>query len=220
MSGDFDFEPVRGLPQRLPAGEHILWQGAPEWTALAVRTFHIRKVALYFAFLLAWRGVSAVANGDRIVDALWSWLRLSPIALAAMGMIALLAYLAARTTVYTITSRRLVLRIGIAVPMTINLPFAVIERAALKVHKDGSGEIPIATGGKDRFAYLILWPHVRPWRIAHPEPMLRSVPNAAAVAATLARAVSASTAQPVAMAAETSSAGSEPQARPLVTATA
>ena len=26
---DFDFEPVRGLPQVLPKGERMLWQGAP-----------------------------------------------------------------------------------------------------------------------------------------------------------------------------------------------
>ena len=28
---DFDFEPVRGLPQVLPEGERLLWQGAPRW---------------------------------------------------------------------------------------------------------------------------------------------------------------------------------------------
>ena len=26
---DFKFEPVRGLPEALPEGEHILWQGSP-----------------------------------------------------------------------------------------------------------------------------------------------------------------------------------------------
>jgi hypothetical protein len=217
MSGDFDFEPVRGLPERLPPGEHMLWQGAPDWRALALRTFHLRKLALYFAVLLAWRGVSAALSGERFGDALMACLRLAPIALAALGVIALLAYLAARTTVYTITSRRLVMRIGIALPMTINLPFAVIERAAVKVHEDGTGEIPIAISGKDRFAYLVLWPHVRPWRVNHPEPMLRAVPDGAAVAATLARAISASAAPAVAPEPVAAGTGA---ARPLVAVTA
>jgi len=222
MSSDFDFEPVRGLPQSLPSGEHILWQGAPAWTGLAVRTFHLRKVALYFAFLLAWHGLSAVSAGDGVIQALLSTLRLAPIALAALGVLALLAVLAARTTVYTITNRRVVLRIGIALPMTVNIPFVRIERAALKTHRDGSGDIPIATGGADRLAYLVLWPHVRPWHITHPEPMLRAVRDGAAVAAILARAVSATTAQAAAAvgAAPEAHAPAHGPPRPLVTATA
>ncbi len=35
--------------------------------------------------------------------------------------------------------------------------------------------------------YLVYWPHVRPGRVARPQPMLRAVPNAADVAALLAR---------------------------------
>ena len=32
--GDVDFEPVPGLPAPLPAGETLLWQGAPDWRDL------------------------------------------------------------------------------------------------------------------------------------------------------------------------------------------
>ncbi|HBB55427.1 MAG TPA: phosphopantetheine adenylyltransferase, partial [Hyphomonadaceae bacterium] len=35
MTKEFDFEPVRGLPEALPAGEAILWQGAPSAWGLA-----------------------------------------------------------------------------------------------------------------------------------------------------------------------------------------
>jgi len=31
---DFAGEPVRGLPEKLPAGERILWQGMPDWHPL------------------------------------------------------------------------------------------------------------------------------------------------------------------------------------------
>ncbi len=31
-------------PQALPAGERMLWQGAPSWRALARRSLHVRKV--------------------------------------------------------------------------------------------------------------------------------------------------------------------------------
>ena len=32
---DFNFEPIRGLPEQLPEGEHILRQGSPDPRRLA-----------------------------------------------------------------------------------------------------------------------------------------------------------------------------------------
>ena len=58
---EHEFEPQHGLPERLPANEHILWQGSPDVGAMARRVFHLRKVAFYFALLLA----AHVANLDR-----------------------------------------------------------------------------------------------------------------------------------------------------------
>ena len=53
MSDDIHVEPLRGLPEPLPAGERILWQGAPDWRALAVDVFHVRAVWIYGALLIA-----------------------------------------------------------------------------------------------------------------------------------------------------------------------
>ena len=58
---------------------------------------------------------------------------------------------------------------------------------------DGSGDLPLTLSGEDRIAWLHLWPHARPFHLAHPEPMLRSVPDAAAVAQLLSQAWSQST---------------------------
>ena len=49
------FEPEHGLPERLPATEHKLWQGSPAWWPVARRVFHWNKIALYFGLILAWR---------------------------------------------------------------------------------------------------------------------------------------------------------------------
>ncbi len=38
-------------------------------------------------------------------------------------------------------------------------------------------------------SYLLLWPHIRPWRLRVSEPMLNSIPDAAEVAAKLAEAL-------------------------------
>ncbi|MFM7692363.1 MAG: hypothetical protein ACKPAC_23350, partial [Alphaproteobacteria bacterium] len=44
-------EPIPGLPEALPEGEVLLWQGAPAWTEIAQRVFLIRWVMAYFLFL-------------------------------------------------------------------------------------------------------------------------------------------------------------------------
>jgi Bacterial PH domain len=188
---EFEHEPVRGLPQRLPAGERILWQGEPRVAALARRVFHLRKLALYCGLLLVWRVASGLSDGEPLATIATFCLWLVPFAVIVLGLPLLLAWLYARATVYTITNRRVVIRSGVALPMSINLPFRLIGAAGLKVYADGSGDIPLSLTGSDRIAYLHLWPNVRPWRVTRPEPMLRGIPDAAEVAELLADALAA-----------------------------
>lgn len=186
-----DFEPVRGLPGALPKGETLLWQGSPRWTRLACQAFHIRAVAGYFALMLAWRTAAAIGAGAEPGRALAGALAVTPLAVAAVGLLALLAWLTARTTVYTITSRRVVLRFGVALTKAINLPFTVIDSGALKTFPDGAGDVALTLKAPDKLAFLHIWPHARPWRVAAPQPTLRAVPDAAVVARTLAAAMKA-----------------------------
>ena len=183
-------EPASDLLEPLPADEVLLWRGAPDWRVLALRAFHLRAVALYFTILVLWRAASLLAWGDGVGEVAHSVLWMLALAGVAIGVLAGLAWLAARTTVYWITSRRVVMRLGIALPVTFNIPFRVIEAAALATFGDGFGDIPLKLGGKDRVAFLVLWPHARPWRIARPEPMLRAIPDVARVAGVLAQAIS------------------------------
>lgn len=182
-------EPVRGLPEPLPAGERILWQGGPAFGALARRVFHVRAVALYFGLLAVWRLVADLADGAGWVAAALDAAGLAVPAGLAIGVLLLLARLYARSTVFTITDRRVVLRFGVALPMAVNLPFCRIEGAALRLHRDGTGDLPLTLAGPGRLAWLHLWPFARPWRLGRPEPMLRGVPDAAAVAAILREAL-------------------------------
>ena len=183
---DFDFEPVRGLPQMLPQGERMLWQGAPRWQDLAVHAFHARKVIWYFGGLAAMTAAVRLSEGDSITLALRPFGWLIPMGLIAATLLAGLAWLSARTTVYTITTRRVVMRIGMALPVTINLPFRQIDGASLRLIGNGSGDIPLRVTPQERLAYLLLWPHARPFHFRHPQPCLRAIPNADNVAAQLA----------------------------------
>jgi hypothetical protein len=193
---EHDNEPVPGLPARLPAGESILWQGAPSWRGLMRRAYHVDVVAGYFMLLFAWSIASSLQSHASAIATLRAAGLLAALATGALGMLVLFAWLTHRTTLYTITTRRVVLRFGIALPMTINLPFRLVASAGLKLHADASGDIPLALSGSQRVAYLILWPHVRPWRLAKAEPMLRGVPDAERVARILARALAAAAEQP------------------------
>jgi hypothetical protein len=183
-------EPVPGLPAQLPPGERILWQGAPRWPIVARRVFHLRKLALYFALLSAWPLVAASLSDGRWMAAFGSALLLLALGCAAIAVLAGIAVLIARSTLYTITNRRVAMRFGIALPMCVNLPFAIIESASLKTYADGSGDLPMALRGDGQLAYIVLWPHARPWQLRRPQPMLRAVPDAAAVAQILAGALS------------------------------
>ena len=55
---DFQTEPLPGLPELPPAGELILWQGKPDWRALATQALNVKWVAGYFGLLAAWRGIA------------------------------------------------------------------------------------------------------------------------------------------------------------------
>jgi hypothetical protein len=178
-----------GVPVRLPGGERMLWQGRPRWRSLARRAFHVRKVAAYFALLGLWRVADGAWAGEGAGGVASGLAILAAVAACSIGLLGLLAWLFARTTVYTITSRRVVIRFGVALPMSVNIPFAQVGSAGLMAWPDGTGDIPLQLTGQGRIAYLHLWPNVRRWRFTRPEPMLRNVPDAERVAGILARAL-------------------------------
>jgi len=190
---EHEFEPAYGLPEPLPADEKILWQGSPDFGTVARRIFHVRKVALYFAIALAWRAGDVLADGGTWFDALKSLPVHALLATMAMVAVVGLAWATARTAVYTLTDKRIVMRIGIVLTLTFNLPLRLVQSAALKAQDHGCGDIVITLGGDDHIAWLQLWPHVRPWKLARSQPMLRAVPDAAKVSALLAQAWAAST---------------------------
>jgi hypothetical protein len=190
---EHDFEPVPGLPEPLPAGERILWQGAPDSRALALHAFHVRKIAIYFAIVAAAQFASSLATGDTVREALAAVVTLVALASVAIALLATMAHLSARSTCYTITDRRVVMRVGIVLTMTFNIPFSRIRSAGMRRYADGSGDLPLELGREDAIGYAHLWPHARPWRLRRPEPMLRCVPDADAVGRTLADAWSRAT---------------------------
>ena len=71
-------------------------------------------------------GTGALASLLFAVPALWLVL----VGAGAIGLLTMFAALVARTTIYTITTKRVVIRFGIALPMTIQVSYPMIETAA------------------------------------------------------------------------------------------
>ena len=184
-------KPRRGLPRGLPLGERLLWQGSPNWRSVARHVFHVRAVMGYMVAVLAWNVGSGVMAGTLTpgLGARYAAVSLVPV-LLALGY----AWLIARFTVYTITDRRVVFRIGLILPMSFNLPYTRIDAAAITQRSGGTGDISLLLHAGDKLAYLILWPHARPWRAARAEPSMRCIPDAQRVGALLAGALMAATA--------------------------
>jgi len=209
-------EPQYGLPEALPEGEHVLWQGAPDWKLLAVTRFHVRKVAVYFAVLLAARVAALMSDGMPAGAAVLGTLTLSSVAAVGVGLLLFVAWFTARTTVYTLTDKRVVMRIGIALTLSLNLPLKRIESAALAQLGAGKGDIALKLLGKDRVAFAHLWPHARRWRFSQPEPTLLCLPDAQAVAEQLTAAWSALNKGSSVRAAAAETASSQPALAPTL----
>ncbi len=188
LGHEHELEPQFGLPEALPAGERMLWQGSPTRTRVALDVFHLRAVGIYFLLLLALRVSLVFHDGGSAAHAVAAASWAAVLFAIAMGLLWVLADLITRTTVYTITDQRVVMRIGIVLSLTFNLPFSRIAAAQVKRRKDGSGDLVLELLPEDKIAYVHLWPHARPWALSQPQPALRCLADVAAPAELLTQA--------------------------------
>ena len=182
---EHEFEAAPGLPEPLPASEKILWQGSPDWRVLGNEAFHLKTLSIYFALIVALQALLSWDATLGLSKNLMALMTSTLLACVALGLLALTAWLSASTTLYTITDKRIVMRIGIVLTLTFNLPFSRIQAAQIKNSKNGKGNIAVDLQGPDRIAYLHLWPHARPWHLKQPQPMLRALPEVANVGSLL-----------------------------------
>lgn len=160
------------------ADERVLWKGRPHLGLLARSAFHTRKAGLYMAALAVIALILGKPDTALVVAGLGT---------ALIGLLYLLAWASARSTLYILTDTRMIMRIGVAIETRVNIPLKQVTAAHLSLHsKDGHGDIAFELAGERLLGTLLLWPHVRPWHYAMPQPMLRAVPDAAALAQTIA----------------------------------
>ena len=168
---EYEDEPIPGLPGRLPPGEEILWQGTPDWRGVARGVFHTRLVAAWFVFVAS----LAFAAGGTGLKGAGITLGVAVLGLAILGV---LARAQAKSTIYTLTNKRVVLRFGVALPKCVNVPLSLVGKADVKPAGAGLVDVSLTPTVRFPLAYLQMWPHVRPWKFGSPQPMLRAVPEA------------------------------------------
>ena len=168
---EYEDEPIPGLPGRLPPGEVIIWQGTPDWLGVARGVFHTRLVAVWFIFVAS---MAFVAGGTGFIGAATTL----GVALLGLGVLGVLARVQAKSTIYTLTNKRVVLRFGVALPKCVNVPLALVGTADAKPAGTGVVDVSLTPTVRFPLAYLQMWPHARPWKFGSPQPMLRAVPEA------------------------------------------
>lgn len=165
-----------GTPQ---PDEAVLWKGRPQVGLLARTAFHAHSAGFYMAALT----VIALMLG-RTNAALFA----GGLGVVLVALLYGLAWLSARTTLYILTEQRMIMRIGMAIETRINLPLKQVSAAHLRMRGKGHGDIAFELSGERLLGAVLLWPHMRPWHYAMPQPMLRAVPDAARVAQLVAEA--------------------------------
>ena len=182
---------VHGVAEALPPGERVLWEGAPAPQAIARHLLLVRPLTVYFAAMIAWW---MLANREQIpTTAFWTPVSMQLLLVGAvLGGFLWLARWIARSTTYAITDRRIVMRLGVIFPLTVNIPLSYIMGAQVKRFGDGTGQIALQLDPKEKLAWIVLFPHVRPWRFTNPQPLLRGLSDPAQVGEVLRNATLAS----------------------------
>jgi hypothetical protein len=171
---------------RLDPGEQTLWQGAPSWTSLATSVFHVRLIGGYFLVFVG-LGAIGVLSGRAPLAAM---IVPAVVGMLVASLICGFAWGVARSTTYLVTTRRVILRYGVALPRSLSLPFRQIAAMSVALQRGQRGDIALTLRTENHIPYLKLWPHAKPWNVRTPKPMLRGIPKAGVVAAILSRELS------------------------------
>ena len=189
---EHDFEPVPGLPAQLPAGETVLWQGRPDQAAVLRHVVRIRWIMAYFVVTAIWTVAVGINDGTSLGVILASLTWVATAGLLVFALAWLFARGVSRTSLYTLTNKRIVMRIGIALSASFNLPFTQIVSASIRPGMKDTGDIALGLTPGHGLTSAVFWPHQKGgvWRPL--EPQMLCVPQVERVAELLADVLEAS----------------------------
>ena len=153
-----------GEVSRLPAGERVLWSGAPDQRSLARYFLRERWVLAFAGCSFALGAAEALQHTQDVVPRLVGVTTLSLIMVGvALVSIRLFAWRIAKTSAYVITDRRVYFNIGIVLRADANIPYSSVDGVDLLRRSDGSADLMVALSGAQEIPWLLLFPHMT-WR--------------------------------------------------------
>lgn len=151
----------------LPAGERVLWTGAPDQRSLARYFLRERWVLAFVALSGSLGAADALRHADdamaRLVGVTTLTLILATIAIVS---IRLFAWQLSKTSQYVITDKRVFFNIGIVLRADANIPYSSVEDVDLQRRSDGSADLMVTLTGTQEIPWLLLFPHMT-WRGTH-----------------------------------------------------
>ena len=172
---EYEGEPIEGLPEVLPEGETLIWQGRPTVGAMLKRVFFVPQLAVYFGLLIGGHTIYRLTESVSMAQVLGTLVWQSGLAATVLLLLVWLARAYAKSILYTLTSARLVIRSGVALPMMVNVPIEQIIAADLRVHRDGTGDILLRASADRQLYWVLLWPNVSAWYSRPVRPCLRGL---------------------------------------------
>jgi hypothetical protein len=154
-----------GEVSRLPAGERVLWSGAPDQRSLA-RYFLRERWVLGFVAVSCAIGVGDALQhgGDTMVPRLVGVTTLSAILVAiAVVSIRFFAWRIATSSKYVVTDKRVFFNIGMVLRADANIPFSSVDGVDLLRRSDGSADLMVSLSDAQEIPWLLLFPHMT-WR--------------------------------------------------------
>jgi hypothetical protein len=147
---------------------------------------YLKYIAFYLVALIAARTGYLVVAGEPV--ATWSGMLIWQMLASAFVMLLIvgLAAVYSRTTRYSLTNERLIIKTGAAITIHINLPLQQIIGADLREYSDDTGDITLQVSQADKLYWLLMWPNVRSWWVRPLRPVLRGLKDAPTVAHLLA----------------------------------
>jgi len=166
---------IDGIAEPLPDGEQILWSAKPEAWQFTRRLMRLEWVVAWFVGLAGLRAYNAWSAGADAMGLIVAASAELPLALFGLGLLTALGVAMARSTTYVVSAQRLVLQVGVALPITFNVPLRFIDDASVRVRPGAGGDVILTLRQGAKVKAIALWPHSQGWNGDAVKPLMRDL---------------------------------------------
>ena len=176
-----DKTPPKDVLSVIPENEEVIWHGRPNLRRFSLSALGLRYLMLYLLIISITTFSSNFGNLTLLLFLQMMFPYIISCCLAGIILV-VIGISQVIPTVYVITSKRIIIKSGLALIFMLNVPFDKVANIDKKVFNDGCGDISFKLIGNKRIPFFAGWPSVRPWYFNDPEPTFRCIPDVDVVA--------------------------------------